>query len=126
MPSFSERSSRELYSCDGLLIMLFETVVRRYDCTVLEGSRTPERQRYLLDIGRSRTLNSKHLHTPSRAVDVAPYPVQWKRVEPWYHFAGYVTAKAEEMGIRVRWGGDWDSDLDLLDQDFNDLAHWEI
>jgi hypothetical protein len=30
------------------------------------------------------------------------------------------------MGIGLRWGGDWDSDKDFSDQNFDDLVHWEL
>ncbi len=32
----------------------------------------------------------------------------------FYFFAGIVKGIAWELGIGVRWGGDWDSDNDLL------------
>jgi len=33
---------------------------------------------------------------------------------------------AEEMGVAIRYGGDWDGDKKTADQRFNDLPHWEI
>ena len=30
------------------------------------------------------------------------------------------------MNIKIRWGGDWDSDNIMKDQTFNDLPHFEI
>jgi peptidoglycan L-alanyl-D-glutamate endopeptidase CwlK len=30
------------------------------------------------------------------------------------------------MGIKIRWGGDWDSDGDINDNRFDDLVHVEI
>ena len=41
-------------------------------------------------------------------------------------FAGYVQGVAEQLGIKIRWGGDWDSDFDFKDQTFNDLVHFEL
>ena len=35
-----------------------------------------------------------------------------------YHFAGYVLRFASEIRIPIRWGGDWDRDLDVNDQNF--------
>ena len=34
--------------------------------------------------------------------------------------------RAVELGIRLRWGGDWDGDNELRDQTFNDLVHFEV
>ena len=30
------------------------------------------------------------------------------------------------LGVRLRWGGDWDSDLEVDDNDFDDLPHFEL
>lgn len=43
----------------------------------------------------------------------------------WYYFGGYVCGVADELGIAVRWGGDWDGDREIRDQSFNDLPHVE-
>ena len=29
------------------------------------------------------------------------------------------------MGIKIRWGGDWDSDTQVNDNKFDDLVHFE-
>ncbi len=60
------------------------------------------------------------------AVDIAPYPIDWKDHKRFYYLAGIVKGVASQMGIKVRWGGDWDSDNDLNDQSFMDLGHFEI
>ncbi len=54
--------------------------------------------------------------------------VRWKGV--WnlcrfYYFAGFVMGTAAAMGVRLRWGGDWDGDTELDDQKFRDLVHFE-
>jgi peptidoglycan LD-endopeptidase CwlK len=33
---------------------------------------------------------------------------------------------AKELGIKVRWGNDWDMDGDLNDQKFIDSPHFEL
>lgn len=71
-------------------------------------------------------MDSKHLALPSRAVDVAPYPINWGDKKRFYHFAGYVQGLAAQLGISLRWGGDWDGDNDLNDQTFFDLVHFEL
>jgi hypothetical protein len=30
------------------------------------------------------------------------------------------------MNIKIRWGGDWDSDNIMKDQTFNDLPHFQL
>lgn len=128
MPKFSKTSQDRLDTCHEDLQRLFERVVEEYDCSILCGHRGQEEQNRAFEKGLSKLEfpKSKHNRTPSFAVDVSPYPVEWKNTMEWYHFAGYVKAIARDMGIRVRWGGDWDSDNDFEDQNFNDLPHWEI
>ena len=125
MPSFSERSLRNLETCHPDLQTLFHTVVLAFDCTVIEGHRERERQNELLRTGMTTLAwpKSKHNSTPSRAVDVVPYPIDKYR---FYWFAGYVLATAQSLQIPIRWGGDWDGDLKWRDQTFHDLPHYEL
>jgi len=67
-----------------------------------------------------------HNHHPSLAVDVAPYPIDWENTNRFFYLAGLVEGIAAMMGVKVRFGGDWDSDKDFSDQKFNDLVHFEI
>lgn len=133
MAEFGSRSLKELETCDNRLIVLFSLVVDRYDCTILQGHRTMQEQKENFRKGVTTTLASKHLSNPSMAVDVSPYPIpeNWgetdaKEMVKFYHFAGYVKAVADDLKIKIRWGGDWDSDKDFNDQTFDDLVHWEL
>jgi len=117
---------------------LLNYVVRKYDCSVLCGTRTRAEQDLAFNSGNSTVKwpKSKHNSNPSRAADVAPYPIDWgeagtkeqrrKAIARFYHFAGYVLAMAEVLNIKVRWGGDWDNDRNFADQKFDDLVHWEL
>ena len=138
MPSFGNASLARLETCTSDLQLLFLEVVKKYDCSVLAGHRNKETQTAAYAANRSKVQwpNSKHNSFPSKAIDIVPYPIDWgetgtakdrqKAIARFYHFAGYVLATADKMGIDVRWGGDWDSDLDFSDQNFDDLPHWEI
>ena len=115
MPRFGERSQRNLDTATENLQRLFVEVVRHYDCSVITGHRGKEEQNEAFHAGRSKLQwpDGKHNDLPARAVDVAPYPIDWKNEKRFYHFAGYVQGVAQQMGIEIRWGGDWDSDRDL-------------
>ena len=128
MPRFSARSMERLETCHPELQRLFRVVVRGFDCTILCGHRGEAEQNKAFASGRSRLRwpNSKHNGRPSLSVDVAPYPLAWGGTMRIYRFAGYVRGVAYGLGIRVRWGGDWDGDTDLSDQRFNDLPHFEL
>lgn len=128
MPSFGKRSTRRLDSCHLDLIRLFERVVEKYDCTILRGHRGPKAQNAAFNAGNSklRYPQGKHNKLPSMAVDVAPWPIDWDNEKRFLVFGGYVLGVAAEMGLTIRWGGDWDGDFDPSDQTFNDLVHFEL
>ena len=129
MPRFSQRSKDRLDTCHPDLRKVFNEVIKHVDCTILEGVRTLDRQKELVRTGKSKTLKSKHLPGSdglSRAVDVAPYPIDWNNKERFYIFAGFVKGIAAEMGIKIRMGADWDGDFTTRDQTFHDLPHFEL
>jgi len=88
--------------------------------------RTIETQKKLVKGGTSWTLDSKHLELPSRAVDVAPYPVDWKDRERFMLLAGYIKCMADSLGVKLIWGGTWRSDLDVTKRRGSDLGHFEL
>lgn len=100
----------------------FETMP--FDVTVLEGIRTMERQKELVAKGASKKMNSKHL--TGNAVDLAPWPIDWDDKSRFNIMAEHVLAAAKELGIKVRWGGDWDMDGDWKDEGFYDGPHFEL
>lgn len=88
------------------------------DFTVLEGLRTAARQKQLMDLGATKTLNSRHL--TGHAVDIAPMvggTVRWDW--PLYHqLAVIVKEAAKAENVPIQWGGDW--------RTFKDGPHWEL
>ena len=128
MASFSDRSQANLATCDERLQEIFEQVVQHFDCTVLEGHRGEARQNQMISEGKSQLdwPNSNHNTSPSSAVDVAPYPIDWSNRDRFTSFAGYVMGTAQSLSYPLRWGGDWDADTKTNDNRFDDLVHFEI
>lgn len=128
MPKFGAKSIERLDTCHRDLVAVCERVIEVYDFTVLEGHRLTERQDELFRQGKSKLKGgeSKHNTFPSRAVDIAPYPIDWNDTKRFYLLAGMMFQAAHELGIRLRWGGDWDGDWDHKDQSFFDLPHFEL
>jgi hypothetical protein len=128
MPKFGNSSATRLATCHPDLQKLFNEVIKNYDCTILQGHRSKEEQDEFFRTGRSKVQypNSKHNSSPSMAVDVVPYPIDWNDWNRFYHFAGYVKGVADSLGIRIRSGIDWDGDNDFNDNTFNDAPHFEL
>ena len=126
MPQFSERSRRNLITCDVRLQHVFNEVIKHVDCTIIEGHRSETRQKELLDAGKTKVKVSRHNRWPSMAVDVAPYPIDWKDTQRFIFFSGFVLGLAAQVGIPLRWGGDWNRNGKFGDQTFNDYVHFEI
>ncbi|MDP8275893.1 MAG: hypothetical protein RAO92_05775 [Candidatus Euphemobacter frigidus] len=128
MPAYSEKSKAKLATCHPMLRTVFGAVIQAFDNTILCGHRGQKEQDAAFDSGRSRVKfpNGKHNQVPSLAVDTAPYPIDWKNIKRFIYFGGFVMGVAFALGIKLRWGGDWDSDTKLDDQNFNDYPHFEL
>lgn len=128
MPEYSQKSKAKLASADRGLQAVFNVVIQAFDNTILCGHRPKEEQDAAFAEGRSRVKwpDGKHNAVPSMAVDAAPYPIDWKNIKRFIYFGGFVMGVAFALGIKLRWGGDWDADTDLDDQSFNDYPHFEL
>jgi len=128
MPRFGNRSINRLKTCDAQLQELFYQVVKHFDCSILEGHRGEERQTKAYNDGKSKVQypDGKHNQYPSVAVDVAPYPIDWSDRDRFHYFGGFVLGVAKQMGMNIRWGGDWNQDTKTKDNKFDDLVHFEI
>ena len=128
MPKFGRRSKERLATCDSKLQKVFNEVIKHVDCSVLEGHRGEERQNALFEDGKTQVKfpKGRHNSSPSNAVDVTPYPVDWEDRERQTLFAGFVLGVAKLMGVTLRWGGDWDMDFHVMDNRFDDFPHFEI
>lgn len=89
--------------------------ITEQDFSVLEGVRNINRQRELVKAGKSTTMNSRHI--TGHAVDLVPHPVSWD----WEYFYPIVDAMkeaAEELGIDIVAGADWEN--------FPDGPHFQL
>lgn len=125
---FSASSKRHLASCDERLQRVFNKVIQHYDCTIICGHRNEAAQKLAFESGKSELQwpDSNHNELPSKAVDVMAYPINWFDDARSAHFAGFVIGIAQSMGIKLRWGGDWDRDGHMKDHKFIDYPHFEL
>ena len=128
MSKLSPRSIKNLSECNDDLRRLFERVAESFPCEVIEGHRGEAEQNEAFRKGFSKLQfpDGKHNKTPSEAVDAMPLPIDWNNMEAFILFAGFVLGTAKEMGIEIRWGGDWNRNMNLRDEKtLRDLVHFE-
>ena len=109
MPILSQVSLRNLSGVNPKLILLCEEAIKEspIDFRVTEGLRTISRQKHLVSIGASKTLDSKHL--VGDAVDLVPWDGgprwEWPLI---YKLAEHIRKVALDHSISIRGGGVWD------------------
>lgn len=127
---FGEKSKRELATCDLRLQIICNRAILARDFSVLKGFRNEKDQNKAFADGFSKVAFpfGDHNKLPSDAIDLAPYP--WDFTNPdmpaLYVFAGFILGIAHEHSVALQWGGDWDMDNDLHDQEFFDLYHFAV
>ena len=128
MSSFGAKSLERLATCDPRLQELLKVAITHVDFTVLCGHRTEVEQNEAFAQKHStvRWPNSKHNSLPAIAVDVAPFPIDWNDTARFARLAGYIERIADEKGIAIRWGGDWNGNWRTLDERFIDMPHIEL
>lgn len=128
MYRYSKRSLDRLESCDERIQLVFKEAIKFVDITIIEGTRSNERQQEMYDLGLSKLLpgQSKHNTDPSLAIDAAPYPIDWNNLRRFTMFAGFILGIGRSNGIILRSGLDWDRDFDPTDQSFHDGPHFEL
>ena len=128
MPRFGKKSKEQLATCNEKQERVFNEVIKTVDCSVLEGHRDKDRQNAFYEEGKTKVKYPKGRHNadPSLAVDVVPYPIDWDDRERFHLFAGFVLGTAKQMGIKLRWGGDWNINWFVDDNKFDDFPHFEL
>ena len=119
---------QRLSECDGRLQTIFIKVLSLMDHTIVTGRRGEEEQNKAIRDGKSKLAYpySNHNSNPSKAVDAAPWPIDWKDRERFFYFAGLVMGVAKRYGHEIRWGGDWQQTTRFKENNFDDLLHFEI
>lgn len=133
MYKFGKTSLARLSTCDPRLQVVLRAAMAQgiMDMTVTEGHRDQATQDKYFYEGKSRLRypHGKHNSYPSKAVDVAPYVKGKLSYDQRHccHLAGIILGIAASLGIKLRWGGNWDQDGEpVTDQDFKDLVHFEL
>lgn len=130
MPYFGARSKLRLSSCHPHIQDVMNTVIPHIDFTIIYGFRNEADQTAAFEARPQRSQvpwpQSTHNTDPSEGIDVAPFPIAWDDRERFTLLAGMILMAAYDLGIVLRWGGDWDRDTEVKDNKFDDLGHFEL
>lgn len=129
MPKFGKRSFEKLETCHpSIQEVMIEAIKSGPDFTIICGHRNESDQNNAYYNGNTQLLfpRSKHNKMPSMAIDIAPYPIDWDKIPSFIYLAGYVMGVADKLGIKLRWGGDWNQNYDQSDERFRDFPHFEL
>lgn len=128
MRKWSNRSLKNLMGVHPALRKVMDRALREspLDFVIVEGLRTPQRQRELVRVGASKTLNSRHL--TGHAIDLYAWVDMDRDGKVTFEemanprllntIAMAVKAAAVAENIPVVWGGDW--------RKFKDMPHFEL
>ena len=147
---FGKSSIVQLSTLHPDLQTILRVAIKQFDFSIIEGIRTKKRQQELFNSPKHLTeldgvtKKSKHQgeyfegKLVSTAVDIIPY-VQglnvWegrKGEKLFYYLAGTIMGVAEILYLqgairhKLKWGGNWDMDMDFYDSNFIDLPHFEL
>ena len=135
MPKFGKQSLDRLATCDERIQKVMNEAIKHYDFTVLYGYRTPAEQFELFKQGRTlvgkewkvtgktvtnldgKTKMSNHNSNPSKAIDIAPYPIDWNNIQRFLDMSKVVKEAAKTVGVEITYGGDWK---------MKDYPHFEV
>lgn len=120
MYKFGTRSYSNLVGVHPDLVKVMEEAIHNspHDFSITEGLRTATRQQRLVDEGKSKTLNSRHL--TGHAVDIVVLDAGKANWEFAYYkeVADHIKKVAAKNGVALVWGGDWVT--------FKDGPHFEL
>ena len=143
MASFGKTSMSRLITCERDIQTIFLEVVKEFDCSAISGHRPPEEQFELYKKGRKLVRSewvvddkskivtykdgtikkSKHNFSPSKALDIVPYPIDWNDIDRMKTLYDVVLRVQERLLAEgkiektLTWGGYWK---------WRDYPHYQI
>ena len=95
MPRFGKRSKERLKGVDTRLVNVLNELIKIMDVTIIEGLRSEKRQKELLAKGATKVRYSKHMD--GKAVDLAPYPIDWNNRDGFHYMGGLIRGISHKL-----------------------------
>lgn len=102
--------------------------VTTQDFSVAEGLRSAQQAQANAAAGTG-IANSLHIRQPSgygHAVDLHPYPLNWKDLAAFRAVARAMFEAADEFGVLLQWGADWSLNGKINEPGEWDFPHFQI
>jgi peptidoglycan L-alanyl-D-glutamate endopeptidase CwlK len=118
---FSKREEARLLSCHLDLQRIVRRVhIERMPLIVVCGHRGEKDQNahFAAKTSKLKWPHSRHNVFPSEAVDLAPFPLDWKDLGRFAQLADHMLEIAHLEGVTLIWGGSWPK--------FQDFGHFEM
>lgn len=149
VPVFSTHSLHNRSQMHPHMRAVADELIKHVDFSIDEAWRGDTAQQAAFDSGASRAKpgQSKHNTVDEKGQPCAeaahfvpfPRPAAPKSEDPverakevarewreYAYFAGAVNLCAAMVGVKLRWGGDWNDNWRTADNTFNDLQHFEL
>jgi peptidoglycan L-alanyl-D-glutamate endopeptidase CwlK len=109
MSQFGQKSLERLNECHPDLQTIMYELIKIMDVTITCGYRGEAEQNQAFKLGNSKVQypNSMHNKSPSLAVDVCPYPIDYSDIKRFEIMCNYIVAIASVKGIKIRLGRDF-------------------
>jgi peptidoglycan L-alanyl-D-glutamate endopeptidase CwlK len=128
MPSFGDKSSKNLAGAHPKLQAVMHEAIKVFDFIIMDSQRGREGQEKAFREGHSKAHfgQSAHNWAPSIALDIAPAPLDWNNRKAFIELSKVIMPIAKRLAIPLRWGGDWNQNGILTDEHLSDLPHYEL
>lgn len=119
MPKFSGTSLNCFATVHPKLQRILEEAITILDFAIITGHRNEldQAKAYAAKKSQLKWPKSRHNSWPSEAVDLVPFPVDWKDEAAFKRLADIMIGIAKTHGVDLTWGGDWV---------MRDLVHFEL
>lgn len=117
---YGKKSLKERETLHPDLQKVVDETAEEINCTLLCGHRNQKDQDAAFAKGNSKLKwpDSRHNTWPSEAVDIVPYPLDWKNIKAFKQLAEKVKEAAGKVNVEIEWGGDW--------KNFRDYPHYQL